>query len=72
MKFKVPPKHPPTRHIKYKVIDFAPINKSIIAYISFLEPVWNNFQDRLSLAYARVCCALIVASWPKWAIFKQS
>ena len=24
--------HPPTRHIKYKVIDFAPINKSIMAY----------------------------------------
>ena len=25
-------KTPPTRHIKYKVIDFAPINKSIMAY----------------------------------------
>ena len=25
-------KHPPTRHIKYKVIDFAPINKSIMVY----------------------------------------
>ena len=23
--------HPPTRHIKYKRIDFAPCNKSIIA-----------------------------------------
>ena len=23
--------HPPTRHVKYKVIDFAPINKSIMA-----------------------------------------
>ena len=25
-------KHPPTRHIKYKVINFASINKSIMAY----------------------------------------
>ena len=24
--------HPPTRHIKYKVRDFAPFNKPIIAY----------------------------------------
>ena len=24
--------HPPTRHIKYKVIDIAPINNSIMAY----------------------------------------
>ena len=23
--------HPPTRHIKYKNIDFAPCNKSIVA-----------------------------------------
>ena len=23
--------HPPTRHIKYKTIDFAPCNKSIMA-----------------------------------------
>ena len=23
--------HPPTRHIKYKVIDFAPSNKSVMA-----------------------------------------
>ena len=23
--------HPPTRHIKYKTIDFAPCNKSIVA-----------------------------------------
>ena len=27
---KTPP--PPTRHIKYKLTDFAPINKSIMAY----------------------------------------
>ena len=25
-------KHHPTRHIKYKVIDFAAINKSVMAY----------------------------------------
>ena len=25
-------KHPPTRHIKFKKIDFAPINKLIMAY----------------------------------------
>ena len=30
MKFKK--KHHTTRHIKYKVIDFAAINKSIMAY----------------------------------------
>ena len=33
-------KHPPTRHIKYKVIDFAPINKSIKAY----KLPWTNLE----------------------------
>ena len=27
--------HPPTRHIKYKRIDFAPCNKSIMAFKLF-------------------------------------
>ena len=35
-------KHTPTRHIKYKAIDFAPCNKSIMQ-ISFFQPVWNDF-----------------------------
>ena len=31
-KFEILCKNIPPRHIKYKVIDFAPINKSIMAY----------------------------------------
>ena len=40
--------HPPTRHIKYKVIEFASSNKSFasniksIIAISFLQPIWND------------------------------
>ena len=32
--------HPPTRHIKYKKIDFAPINISIMAY----KLSWTNLE----------------------------
>ena len=32
--------HPPTRHIKYKKIDFVPCNKSILAN---KQPIWNDF-----------------------------
>ena len=31
--------HPPTRHIKYKMKDFAPCNKSIMAN----KLRWNDF-----------------------------
>ena len=34
--------HHPTRHIKYKRIDLAPCNKSIMANKLF-EPIWNDF-----------------------------
>ena len=34
--------HPPTRHIKYKRIDFAPCNKPIMAN-RFLLTIWNDF-----------------------------
>ena len=35
-------KHPSTRHIKYKMIDFAPYNKSN-RQISFFQPICNDF-----------------------------
>ena len=34
--------HPPTRHIKYKTINLAPFNKSIMANKLF-QPIWNDF-----------------------------
>ena len=43
-----PQNHPPTRHIKYKVIEFAPINNQVWQ-ISILEPSWNDFYDGLNL-----------------------
>ena len=33
--------HPPTRHIEYKVIDFAPSNKSI--YRALIVPNWPKW-----------------------------
>ena len=35
-------KSSPTRHIKYKVINFASSNQSTMQ-ISFLQPIWNDF-----------------------------
>ena len=43
-------KHPPTRHIKYKVIDFAPINKSIMAY----KLPWTNLERFLRRIKSRL------------------
>ena len=40
--------HPPTRHIKYKKIDFVPCNKSIMAN-TLRQPIWNDLQDGLNL-----------------------
>ena len=59
---KTPP--PPPLHIKYKMIDFAPFNNHLW-HISFLEPIWNDFYDGLSLAYAlsEIYRALIVPKW---------
>ena len=37
-------KHPPTRHIKYKEIDFIPINKSIMTY----KLPWLNLKQFLT------------------------
>ena len=34
--------YPPTRHTKYKRIDFAPCNKPIMANKLF-KPIWNDF-----------------------------
>ena len=57
---------PPTRHIKYKVIDFAPSNKSIIAK---KLPTTNDFSDglnpRLRFNRRNIYCALIVPTWLK-------
>ena len=39
-------KHPPTRHIKYKVINFAPIILGLTNQLwhkSILDPIWNDF-----------------------------
>ena len=36
--------HPPTRHIKYKRIDFAPCNKSIMAKKLLSTIIWNDFK----------------------------
>ena len=42
-------KPPSTRHIKYKLINFASSYKSIIASY-LLQPIWNDFQDGLNLS----------------------
>ena len=64
----------PTRRIKYKVIDFAPINKSIMTYKSFLELIWNDFLYGLNLAYALIARNISRINCPKlaeMAIFKH-
>ena len=43
-------KHPPARHIKYKVIDFAPINKSIMLY----KLPWTNLERFLRRIKSRL------------------
>ena len=40
--------HPPTRHIKYKTIDFAPCNKSIMEN-KLLSTNLERFEDGLTL-----------------------
>ena len=44
--------HPPTRHIKYKRIDFAPCNKSIIAN-KLLSPKLERFLRRIKSPLTR-------------------
>ena len=43
-------KHTPTRHIKYKVIDFAPVNKSIMAY----KLPWTKLERFLERTKSRL------------------
>ena len=47
--------HPPARHVRYKVVDFAPINKSIWQ-IGFLQPIWYDFFKFCKLSLL-VCCS---------------
>ena len=54
--------HPPTRHIKYKVIDFAHSNKSVTASMS---PT-TNLELFLRRIKSRVNCPKLA----KMAIFK--
>ena len=54
--------HPPTRHM-YKVIHFAPDNKSIIAN-KLASSNLEQFQRLIK--YPLTCCVLIVPNWPKW------
>ena len=44
--------HPPTRHIKYKRIDFAPCNKPIIAKKLLLTNL-EQFQRRINSPLTR-------------------
>ena len=44
--------HPPTRHIKYKRIDFAPCNKSIMA-IKLLSTKLERFLRRVKSPLTR-------------------
>ena len=43
--------HPPTRHLKYKRIDFAPCNKPIMANKLLLSNL-ERFLRRINSAYA--------------------
>ena len=56
----------PTRHIKYKVVDFTPINQSI-RHISFLEPIWNDFSGGFNLAYALIARNISRVNCPELA-----
>ena len=65
--------HPPTRHIKYKTIDFAPCNKSIMAN-KLLTTNLEQFLRRYALIariISRVNCPKLV-KMAKMAIFKPS
>ena len=44
--------HPPTRHTKYKSIDFAPCNKPIMAHKLFLTNL-ERFQRRIKSPLTR-------------------
>ena len=66
--------HPPTRHIKYKKIDLAPFNKSIMANkLLSTIPIWNDFKTDKISAYALIARNISRLNCPKlakMAIFK--
>ena len=56
-------------HIKYKNIDFAPCNKSIMAnklLSTNLEQFLRVINSPLTRSKREIYRALIVPNWPKW------
>ena len=67
-------KHHPTRHIKYKKIDFVPCNKSIMAiklHSTNLERFIRRIKSPLTRYKRELYCALIVPNWSKWPKWKS-